>query len=204
DKYRITVMILADGMLGQMMEPLEFDEDIQPSGIVEKPWVMTGAKARPGGSIKSLFLKGDSLEQHNEALQEKYRNITNNEKRSETYKAAGADIIIVSYGTIYRIACSCVDKLRQNGIKAGAFRPITLWPFPSEEIKSTAKKNTQILVVEMSAGQMVEDVRLAIQDDERIKFLGRMGGGIPSEEEIVKEVNRLVGECRRGDPCVLS
>ncbi len=192
DKYRNPVMILADGMLGQMMEPLEFDGDIKPPAEVEKPWAMTGAKGREARSVKSLFLGDNALEKHNEKLQEKYRRIVEAETRCETYKTEDAEMILVAYGTVSRTARACVDRLAQKGVKAGLIRPITLWPFPYGEISRLAKKGLKFLVVEMSAGQMVEDVRLAVQDDERVFFHGRTGGGIPEKEAIVSMVEKVV------------
>jgi 2-oxoglutarate ferredoxin oxidoreductase subunit alpha len=194
DKYRNPAMILADGMLGQMMEPVEFEENIQPSGMIEKPWALTGAKGREAGSIKSLLLAEGALEKHNEKLQEKYRRMADEELRFETHKIEDAGIIIIAYGTIGRIARACVDILEKEKIKAGLVRPITLWPFPYAEISRLADKGTKFLVVEMSAGQMVEDVRLAVQDDERVHFHGRTGGGVPTEEEIIGEIRKIIAK----------
>jgi 2-oxoglutarate ferredoxin oxidoreductase subunit alpha len=188
DKYRNPVMILADGLLGQMMEPLEFDSEIKPEGTVDKPWAMTGAKDREAGSIKSLLLAEGALEEHNKKLQEKYSRIQNDEVRFEAYNTEDADIILVAYGSISRIANSCMDTLREQGIKAGLIRPITLWPFPCDEISRIAGAGKKFFVVEMSAGQMVEDVKLAVQDSKRVFFYGRMGGGIPEEEEIIEKI----------------
>ncbi|RKY41813.1 MAG: 3-methyl-2-oxobutanoate dehydrogenase subunit beta [Candidatus Makaraimicrobium thalassicum] len=191
DKYRNPVMVLADGILGQMMEPLEFEEGIKPSGIVDKPWAMTGAKGRKAGSVKSLYLGEGVLEKHNDKLQGKYRRAANEEIRFEEYKTADAGIIVVAYGTVSRIARACVDSLRQEGIKAGLIRPITLWPFPSAGISRYAEKKVKFLVVEMSAGQMVEDVRLAVQDDARVFFYGRTGGEVPSQDEIFRKAAKI-------------
>jgi len=188
DQYRIPVMILADGVLGQMMEPLEFDDDIRPKKLIDKPWTLTGAKGRPAGSIKSLLLKTGALEKHNEELQKTYEKITAKETRREEYLTEDAEIVIVSYGVVSRIARSCANNLRKQGLKVGILRPISLWPFPSQAIARLAERGTKFLVVEMSAGQMVEDVRLAVQDDARVDFLGRMGGGIPTEKEIINTV----------------
>ena len=190
DKYRNPVMILADGMLGQMMEPLEFDDNIKPSGIIPKPWALTGAAGREPLSAKSLLLgSGEkSLERHNERLQEKYRKIEKSEVKTELYKTSDATRIVVAYGSPSRIARTCVDAMRDAGEKVGLVRPKTLWPFPYDEIKKLAKGGCEFLVVEMSAGQMVEDVRLAVQDDSKVSFYGRMGGGIPEEEEIIKKL----------------
>ncbi|MFH1305917.1 MAG: 3-methyl-2-oxobutanoate dehydrogenase subunit VorB [Candidatus Omnitrophota bacterium] len=194
DKYRIPVMILSDGMLGQMMEPLEFDAEIRPSGVVNKPWALTGAKGREAQSIKSLWLGEGALERHNENLQEKYRLITEKEVKAELYNTDNAEVIIVAYGTPGRMARACVDRLAEKGVKAGLIRPITLWPFPHETLRRSAQGATKFLVVEMSAGQMVEDVRLAVQDDSRVSFYGRAGGGVPAEEEIIRRAAEAVGK----------
>ena len=199
DKYRNPVMILADGMIGQVMEPIEFDEDLKPSGVIEKPWAMTGVKGweadtmecREAGSIKSLFLGDGVLEKHNEKLQKKYRQIKETECKAESYGAEGADIIIVAYGTISRIAHSSVDHLREKDIKVGLIRPITVWPFPYETIREHAERGAKFLVAEMSAGQMVEDVRLAVQDDSKVAFSGRTGGGVHTEQEIIRAIGKL-------------
>lgn len=191
DKYRNPVMILSDGMLGQMMEPLEFDENIKPQGIVPKPWAMTGALNRPAQSIKSLYLGDGVLEALNTKLQKKYEHIRNTERRSEQHKCDDADIVLVAYGSMGRIARSSVDTLREKGIKAGLIRPITLWPFPYDEIKKVSGKAKKVLVIEMSTGQMIEDVRLAVENDRKIHFHGRTGGGIPTEEDIIGEVNKI-------------
>lgn len=194
DKYRNPAMILADGVLGQMMEKIEYAENIKPSGVVDKPWAMTGAKSREPNSIKSLLLKEGALERHNEDLQKKYRLISEKEVRVESYLTKDAKIIIVAYGLAARIARSCVDQLRGKGLRIGLVRPITLWPFPYKVISSLAGQKTRFLTVELSAGQMVEDVRLAVQDDKRVYFYGRMGGGIPTEEEIIKKVTEVLAD----------
>ncbi len=191
DKYRMPVMVLTDGILGQMMEKLEFDDDIQAVPEGDRSWVLDGAKAREARCIKSLFLGDGALEAHNIKLQKKYRKIEKEEVRYETYKLEDADKVIVAYGSVSRIGKACVDRLREEGVKAGLFRPVTLWPFPYKELSDLAKKGTRFLVAEMSAGQMVEDVRLAVQDDMRVAFYGRMGGEVPTEEEIIEQVKRI-------------
>ena len=193
DKYRNPVIILGDGVLGQMMEPVLVTKvrrtwDV---GRGTKRWALTGCKGRKPNIIKSLFLKDGELEEVNKKLQKKFSLMKKNEVRFEKYKTEKADIIIVAYGTSSRISRACVDSLAKNKIKTGLFRPISLWPFPYGELKSLDKGNTRFLVVEMSAGQMLEDVRLAISDDKRVAFHGRMGGGIPSEEEIVEKAISL-------------
>ena len=192
DKYRNPVMILADGILGQMMEPVEIDQALKPEGIVAKSWALTGAKGRRGQKLRSLLLKEDELELLNIKIQKKYKKITESETRFEEYQTADADIIFVAYGTSARISRTCVDILRAQNIKVGMIRPITLWPFPSEIIAQYARKRASFFVVEMSAGQMVEDVRLAVQDDSNVGFFGRMGGGVPTEEQIIAEVKKII------------
>jgi len=193
DKYLNPVMVLADGMLGQMMEPLEFDDNIKPSGEVAKPWALTGSGGKRGASVKSLFLgSGEkSLEAHNEELQKKYNKIKKDVTQVELYMTDDAEKCIVAYGLMSRVARSCVDALRKKGEKIGLIRPRTVWPFPSGQIKAIAGRGVKFLVAEMSAGQMVEDVRLAVLDDDRVSFYGRMGGGIPTEEEITKKVRKI-------------
>lgn len=198
DKYRMPVMILADGMLGQMMEPIKVDTELKPKGIVPKPWALTGAAGRPAQSVKSLLLKENELEDLNVRLQKKYRTVAAKETKAELYKTKDADIVFVAYGTVARIARGCVDSLREKGVKAGLVRPITLWPFPYGAISSIAEKGALFLTVEMSAGQMVEDVRLAVQDDSRVYFYGRTGGGVPSEKEILAEAKKIPGHKEQG------
>jgi len=200
DKYRNPVMVLGDGMLGQMMEPILVD---RRSSIVDrkrhttydirhtKTWALTGCKGRKPNVIRSLILKEGALEEHNKKLQKKFNLMKKNEIRFEKYKTENAKIVIVAYGTSSRIARASVERLRKAKINAGLFRPISLWPFPYKELKSLDRGKTKFLTVEMSAGQMVEDVRLAVQDDKRVRFYGRAGGGVPTEEEIVKAVLRI-------------
>lgn len=194
DRYRVPVIILGDGILGQMMEPIRkgarhLFESKRCLAPFLKPWALTGCKGRKPNTIRSLLLKEGVLEELNLKLQKKYNLITKNELRFEKYKTEDADIVIVSYGTSSRISRASVDRLRKNKIKAGLFRPISLWPFPYGALRAMNKVNRKFLVVEMSSGQMIEDVRLAIQDDSRVSFYGRMGGGIPSEEEIIGKIN---------------
>lgn len=188
DCYRNPVMILGDGVLGQMMEPIQFGSPTAPAERA-KPWALTGCKGRKPNVIRSLLLKEGALEAHNEKLQKKFSLINKNEIRFENYKTEGAEIILIAYGTSSRISKAVVNRLRENGTKAGLFRPISLWPFPYKALKGLDKGRTKFLTVEMSAGQMHEDVRLAIQDDGRVSFYGRTGGGIPSEEEIIGKIN---------------
>ena len=189
DKYRNPTMILGDGILGQMMEPIAIGAKV-PAHLRKnyaKPWALRGCKGRKPNSIRSLFLKDGALEELNRRLQEKFKLMEKNEIRFEKYKTDDANVIIIAYGTTSRISRSCVDKLRERKIKAGLFRPISLWPFPYNALRSLAKSGTKFLTVEMSAGQMVEDVRMAVSDDKRVHFYGRTGGGVPGEEEIIEK-----------------
>ncbi len=192
DKYNSPVMVLADGMLGQMMETAEFDPGLKPSGQVDKPWALTGAKGRKGRSAKSLLLGYGVLEEHNIKLQAKYEKITRQETLAEEYMTKDAEVMICAYGSAARIARAVVDVLRSKGEKAGLIRPVTLWPFPAKIMAKHASRGASFLVVEMSAGQMVEDVERAVLGRARVDFYGRMGGGIPEETEIEKKAKKLI------------
>lgn len=191
DKYRNPAFILGDGFLGQMMEPITVKLD--PPVIPEKPWALTGCKGRSPHVIKSLLLGEGVLEEHNKKLQAKYARIKDAEVRSEQFHTADSDLILVAYGSVARLAKAAMEKARAKGLRVGLIRPITLWPFPDAAIQSAAAKAKQFLAVEMSAGQMVEDVRLAVNGKAAVHFYGRMGGSIPSEEEILSEIERLLG-----------
>lgn len=191
DKYRNPVMILGDGLLGQMMEPIQI-KSAAGRPLVDKPWALTGCKGRQARFIRSLFLGDGALEEHNKKLQEKFNNIKKNEIRAETLNIKDADIILVAYGSVARIARAGMELGRAKGLKVGLIRPITLWPFPEKTIADISGKAKKFLVVEMSAGQMVEDVMLAVKGRAEVDFYGRMGGGIPTEEEILKKIEALV------------
>ena len=194
DKYRNPVIILADGMLGQMMEPLETQNLNPKAQKYKKPWALTGCIGRKPNIIRSLYLAEGVLEKMNLKLQDKYKTITQKEQRWQEYLLDDAKIILVAYGTMARIAKAAVNQLRKEGIKAGLIRPITLWPFPAKvfipDINTTSKRVT-FLVVEMSYGQMLEDVKLAVNGRCPVKFYGRAGGGIPTEEEIIKYAKNI-------------
>ena len=171
------------------MEPLSFDfKKLFNKKLPDKPWALTGAKNRPPNIIRSLLLKPGALEAHNEKLRQKWELIKAKEQRFDTYKANDSQCLIVAYGSQARIGFQAVDILRSSGIKAGLFRPISLWPFPEKGLKETAKNINRVFVVEQSLGQMVEDVRLSLPGKE-IKFLGKAGGGAPSAAEIVRFVS---------------
>jgi len=188
DKYRVPAVILGDGLLGQMMEPVVIRAKGQGPRAKGKNWVLTGCKGRKPRVIKSLFLGEGELERVNDRFQAKYKTIQAAETRYEALNTEDARVILVGYGSVARILKSAMIKLRKKGIKAGLLRPITLWPFPGKILERLAKKADKFFVSEMSAGQMVEDVMLAVGDKNKIEFYGRPGGGIPSEEEIIKRV----------------
>lgn len=187
DEYRIPVIILADGYLGQMSEPVILP---QPSGkTFEKPWAVTGAKGRKKNVVASLFLKPEgALEQHNLNLQEKYAKISERVRHYDKHFTDDADWLIVGYGTAARVARKAVDKLREAGIKAGLFRPTCLWPFPDRELYEISQNSRRILTVEMSHGQLVEDVKLAVNGVTNVDFYGRAGGALPLVNEITTRI----------------
>ncbi|MDD4908211.1 MAG: 3-methyl-2-oxobutanoate dehydrogenase subunit VorB [Candidatus Omnitrophica bacterium] len=191
DKYRNPVMILSDGMLGQMMEPIEIKDAKPKAPSVKKPWAVTGCKGRERNIAKSFHMIEGDLEQANLILQKKYHLIERKEQQSESGSLDDADVILVAYGSMARIAKSAAMQLRKKGKKIGYIRPISLWPFPSEVFKRVSTGRKKFLVVEMSYGQMVEDVRLAVNGKSAVEFLGRSGGGVVSEEDILKKVRGL-------------
>jgi len=199
DKYRNQVIILGDAMLGQMMEPVLLQHSQQRTTNNQqrtKQWALTGCKGRAPNIVKSFYMKEGDLEKGNLLLQKKYKIISGREERWEGYCLNGAEIIIVAYGTMARIAKGAVNNLRSRGKKAGLIRPITLWPFPQKAFKRYAiggrrrTKRPLFLAVEMSYGQMLEDVKLTLNGKAPVKFLGRSGGGIPTEKEIVDKIVR--------------
>ncbi len=192
DKYRTLCMIMGDGMLGQMMEGVEFkdSEDIYKA---DKGWAVTGTGMnREHNMITSIYIDPEVLENHNLKLQAKYRQIAENETRAETYNCEGADIIIAAYGTVARIIKNVIKSAEKEGIKVGLIRPITLWPFPSAVFEKFADVPKAFLSVEMSAEQMVEDVRLAVNGKKPVHYHGRMGGMIPTQKEILDKIKEIL------------
>ena len=195
DQYRTPVMIMGDGMLGQMMEPVEFKESVSQRQLPEKTWAANGRDGRANHNvINSLFLKSEALEEHNIHLQKKFDAITENETKYELMNTENADLILVAYGTTARICKNVIKLAKSEGINLGLIRPITLWPYPAAAFDETIG-NTKFgyLAVEMSMGQMVEDVRLSVEGRKPVHFYGRSGGMIPSPEEILKKVMEIVG-----------
>lgn len=190
-RYRNPAMILSDGVIGQMMEkvvlppfkPRRTEEEIKK----ECPWATVGrTKNRKPNIITSLELKSEVMEERNLHLQEKYNTIQENEVRYETQQMEDADYIIVAFGSAARIAEKALELAREEGLKVGLFRPITLWPFPQKELAEAAQGKKGVLVAEINAGQMVQDVRLAINNTVKVEHFGRLGGIVPEPEEIVK------------------
>ncbi|MEE9584800.1 MAG: 3-methyl-2-oxobutanoate dehydrogenase subunit VorB [Candidatus Brocadiales bacterium] len=194
DRYRNPVMILCSAVVAQMMEPVEFMPPRRPEEAVEKPWTLTGAKGREPRVIKSLRLSESELEEHNKHLQEKYATVKAKEVRYEARHLEDAELVVVAFGTSARIVSSAVEAARENGYKVGLLRPITLFPFPTVAIRKLAERVKKFMVFELSSGQMVEDVEIAVAGKAAVKFYGRMGGCIPSPEEDLEELVR----CYRG------
>lgn len=192
DEYRTPVIILGDGMLGQMMEPVDFDLVNKSNQIFPKEWATTGTKGDGSPkTITSLDLNDALLEKRNHRLQAKYQEIREKEVRVTYQYAEDADWFVVAYGTVSRIVQSAVEKAREEGANVGLIRPVSLWPFPYETISGFSETSTHILVVEMSAGQMIEDVRLAVEGKAPVSFYGRNGGVIPSVGEIFEQIMKV-------------
>jgi len=187
DKYRNPVMILGDGILGQMMEPVEF-KLTENNELPVKEWATTGKKGRKKNVINSLYLQAEKLEQHVNRLADKFGEMEAKEQRAETYLTEDAEIILAAYGTTSRVCKKAVDMAREDGIKAGLFRPISLWPFPAYAIQQVLGEVKGILTVEMSLGQMVEDVRLAVNGKVPVDFYGRVGGMVPTSRDVFEKI----------------
>lgn len=197
EKYRTIGMVLADGSLGQMMEPVEMPPMRPVRPPEERPsWALTGAKGRPPNIITSLYLVEEVMEQVNLRLQAKLKQIAANEVRWKEYSTEDAELLLVAFGTAGRVCQTVVREARRAGIRAGLLRPITVWPFPSARIAQLAQQVRGVLVVEMNAGQMLEDVRLAVEGRCPVRFYGRMGGIIPLPDDILPELEKLDAETR--------
>ena len=184
DKYRTPVMILGDGLMGQVMEPVIFPDPIDPASLPKKDYILDGCKGREPRRLYSMILDVPTMYQHNLKLQKKYDEITANEVRWQTLGEDESDIMVVAYGTAARIAESAAEELKAEGIKAGLFRPISLWPFPVKPLRELAAAGKKIAVFELSAGQMVEDVVLSVGERAPIYFYGLPGGPIPTPAEV--------------------
>ncbi|WP_105615990.1 3-methyl-2-oxobutanoate dehydrogenase subunit VorB [Vallitalea okinawensis] len=196
DQYRNPVMILGDGMLGQMMEPVSFEKPSERE-LPEKDWATTGCDgSRPRNIINSLHIDPEELEKMVDRTFDKYEVIKKNETRVEAYNCEDADIIVAAYGTTARIVKSVIEAAAEKGLKVGLIRPITVWPFPYDEMQKWAEKEhvKAFLTVEMSKGQMVEDVRLGVEGRKPVHFYGRTGGMVPTPDGILEKLETIMGE----------
>ncbi|BBO15961.1 pyruvate:ferredoxin-oxoacid:ferredoxin oxidoreductase alpha subunit [Candidatus Brocadia pituitae] len=191
DTYRNPVMILGDAQIGQLVEPVEFQKG-PGKNFPKKTWSLTGAEGRKRNIVKSFYPVKGQLEEFNARLQQKYKEIEDNEVRYEMLNTHKADVVLVAYGTSARVCTEVVKKSRKLEFKVGLIRPITLWPFPKEVIRKISEKVQCILTVEMSAGQMVEDVRLAVEGRCPVHFYGRTGGGVPTSSQVIKKIVEIV------------
>lgn len=196
DQYRIPVLVLGDGMIGQMMEPVEF-RDPPTRNLPPKTWATTGDTSnRPRNNINSLRLDPAKLEEHNVHLDAKHREIEANEVRYELYRTEDAELVFVSYGTASRIVRNAIELLRAEGVKAGMIRPITLWPFPFTAFDELTSGVKALMTVEMSMGQMIDDVKIAANGRWPVGFFGRSGGMVPSQHEVFNAALKLIEEVR--------
>lgn len=194
EKYRNPALILADGLLGQMMEPVEFSlEPVDPASLPQQPWALTGCRGRDRRIVRSYDLNPGKLEEWNKQRAKKYEEIVRNEQRSDARECDDADLVIVAYGTCARVASAAMMMARQKGLKVGLLRPITLWPFPARVLGEMADHVGNFLVVEMNNGQMVEDVMLGTRCRAQVHFHGRPGGGVPTPPELFKKISTILG-----------
>jgi 2-oxoglutarate ferredoxin oxidoreductase subunit alpha len=192
DKYRNPVIVLGDGLIGQMMEPVEFRRTVQPKELPPKPWATTGARGRARNIINSLYLKAEALEALNWRLTAKYEAMAQAEPRHEEWHVAGEpDLLFVAYGSVARICKTAIEVLGGRGVQAGLFRPITLFPYPGDALARAAARAKRVLVAELSCGQMVEDVRCHLAGSRPVAFYGRVGGMIMTPEELADEALKL-------------
>lgn len=194
DEYRMPALILADGLLGQMMEPVTFPEDSGSVKQIEKPWAATGhGGKRSHNVVNSLYLKPDRLEQTVRDRFARYEIVKEKEVMVEQYLTEDADIVLVCYGATSRIVKSAINQARAEGLKVGMIRPITVWPFPTKAIENACDTAKAFLCVEMSMGQMIDDVRLAVNGRRPVSFFGRTGGIVPTPAEVLEQIKALGG-----------
>jgi len=191
DRYRNPAVVLTDGFIGQMMEPLQLET--RETAQHEKSWAVRGTAETRKNLVSSIYLEPDELEAHVQKLDAKYKKATEREPRHELYNAENPEVLLVGYGITSRVLRSVVDMVRKDGLRAGLFRPITLWPFPAEALRTAARRAQMVLVVEMSTGQLVEDVRLALDGRVNVEFYGRTGGNVPLADEVCKELYERMG-----------
>ena len=191
DRYRNPAIVLTDGFIGQMMEPLHLEP--RNTELPAKPWAVKGTVETRKNLISSIYLEPDVLEAHVQKLDAKYKKAAELETRYEVYNGENPEVLLVGYGITSRVLRTVVDAVRKEGVRAGLFRPITLWPFPAEALRKAARRAQMVLVVEMSTGQMVEDVRLALDGRVDVEFYGRAGGNVPLADEVCKELSERMG-----------
>lgn len=191
DRYRTPAVVLTDGLIGQMKEPVELPDAI--AKLPDKSWRVDGSADSRANLICSIFLSPPELEEHVLKLYEKFAVIEREETRWEEFETDDADILLIGYGVVSRILHGVVTAARRRGLKVGLIRPVTLWPFPSAVIRHRAEKAKHVLVVELSMGQMVEDVRLAIEGKTPVEFYGKVGGVLPTEREIMAQLDQILG-----------
>jgi 2-oxoglutarate ferredoxin oxidoreductase subunit alpha len=191
------VLILGDALLGQMMEPVVIPEEVvDPAALPAKPWATDGAKGRPRNIVNSLYIEPSDLEKVNLRIQARYDEAARRDTRCEGETLEDADFAVIAYGTAARVAVTAVEEARAEGIRAGFFRPISLYPFPTAQIAELAERVKGLLVVELSVGQLVEDVRLAVEGRCPVHLLGRTGGVVPTPGEVLEAIEGLAGEGR--------
>ena len=193
DIYRTPVMILADGIIGQIMEPVEFHEKKETRELPAKDWAATGwspASNRPRAIVNSLYIEVEELQELNDRLQARYQHIRENESRAELYNTEGAEIIVCAYGTVARICKAAIGLCAKQGVKVGLFRPITAWPFPEKQLAKAMAQDSvkKAIAVEISAGQMLEDVKLTVNGTKPVEFYGKPGSYTPTAEEIAEYI----------------
>jgi 2-oxoglutarate ferredoxin oxidoreductase subunit alpha len=195
DYYRNPVMVMGDGLIGQMMEPVEFAERPEPiRPLAPKDWATSGCKGRAPNIVNSLYLNPNELESLNDRLQTKYREMAEKEIRFAEYGTDQKyDLLVCAYGTVARVCLTALEELGEKGVRIGLFRPISLQPFPYEELRERALEAKHVLVTELSAGQLIEDVKLALHDKVPIHFHGRTGGNLISPEDIIKVAEEILG-----------
>ncbi len=182
DRYRNPAIVLCDGFIGQMMEPLDLTKS-KPHWV-HKPWAVQGTAATRKNLVTSIYLESDELEAHQRAMETKYARAKEREARHELYLADDAEVLLVGFGIVSRVLRTAAEAARKDGMKVGVFRPITLWPFPDHALREAAERAQRVVVVELSNGQLVEDVRLALEGEVPVEFYSRVGGNVPSVEEV--------------------
>ncbi|MHC4849113.1 MAG: 3-methyl-2-oxobutanoate dehydrogenase subunit beta, partial [Planctomycetota bacterium] len=194
EKYRNPVMVCGDGMIGQMMEPVEFPTEGKGPPMAENDWALDGCEGRERRIVNSLYLTPEENYAHNVKLKEKYDRVAANEQRSELY-GEDYDLLLVAFGTMARICKSAIDEVAREGLKVALFRPITISPFPVDACRAAMDKlpeGGKVLDIEMSMGQMIDDVRLVAEGTRKIEFLGRAGGIVPSPDEVAEKIREVL------------